>query len=117
MEYTRETIVSSCMDRTKAFQLKYSRKPCFFDCHRRFLHQNHRFRRNKKAFRNKHVEASPPPLILTGDQIWDRVSHFMRIVDNPSIEDKPEGYGMTHNLDRRSIFWNLAYRRTLLSRH
>src|SRR4051812_30284629 len=54
------------MNRIKAFQLKHSRKPSFFDCHRRFHHQNHRFRRNKKAFRKKHVEAFPPPPILTG---------------------------------------------------
>src|SRR3954466_3210280 len=30
-----------CMDRTKAFQLKYSRKPSFFDFHCRFLPLNH----------------------------------------------------------------------------
>src|SRR4051812_15591242 len=106
-----------CMDHTKAIQLKYSRKPSFFDCHRRFLPQDHRFRRNKKAFRNRHVEASPPPPILTGDQICDRVRHFKRIVDNPSIEDKPEGYGETHNRDRRSIFWDLPYWRTHLLHH
>ena len=41
----------------------------------------------------------------------------MRIVDNPSIEDKPEGYGETHNWDRRSIFWDLPYWRTHLLRH
>src|SRR5436189_1297637 len=90
-----------CMDRTKVIQLKYSRKPSFFDCHRRFLPYDHRFRRNKKAFWNRHVEASQPPLILTGDEIWERVRHFRRIMDNPSIEDKPEGYGEIHNWDRR----------------
>jgi len=106
-----------CMERTKAFQLKYSRKPSFFDCHRRFLPMDHCYRKNKKAFRKRHVEASLPPPILTGDQIWDRVRNFRRIVDNPSIEDKPEGYGETHNWDRRSIFWDLPYWRTHLLRH
>ena len=107
-----------CMERTKAIQLKYSRKPSFFDCHCRFLPQDHRFRRNKKAFRSRYVDASPPPPILTGDLKPLRcLRHFRRIVDNPSIEDKPEGYGKTHNWDRRSIFWDLPYWRTHLLRH
>ena len=31
--------------------------------------------------------------------------------------DKPEVYGVTHNWDRRSIFWDLPYWKTLLLRH
>src|SRR4051812_22815131 len=41
----------------------------------------------------------------------------MKIVDNPSIEDKPEGYGEMHNWDRRSIFWDPPYWRTHLLCH
>jgi len=30
-----------CMDETESFQLKHGRKPCWFDCHRRFLPAQH----------------------------------------------------------------------------
>ncbi|KAL0340113.1 UNVERIFIED_CONTAM: hypothetical protein Sradi_4528100 [Sesamum radiatum] len=39
-----------CMDDTSAFHLQHGRKACYFDCHRRFLPQDHPYRRNKKAF-------------------------------------------------------------------
>ncbi|KAK4389754.1 hypothetical protein Sango_2312400 [Sesamum angolense] len=39
-----------CMDDTNAFHLQHGRKACYFDCHKRFLPQDHPYQRNKKAF-------------------------------------------------------------------
>ncbi|KAL0325046.1 UNVERIFIED_CONTAM: hypothetical protein Sradi_5073900 [Sesamum radiatum] len=39
-----------CMDDTSAFYLQHGWKACYFDCHRRFLSQDHPYRRKKKAF-------------------------------------------------------------------
>jgi len=39
-----------CMERTKAFRLKYGKKHTWFDCHRQLLPENHPFRSNKSAF-------------------------------------------------------------------
>ncbi|KAL6602802.1 hypothetical protein ACP70R_043163 [Stipagrostis hirtigluma subsp. patula] len=35
-----------CGGQTKSFDLKHGHKPCWFDCHRRFLPRNHPFRRS-----------------------------------------------------------------------
>ncbi|KAL0433204.1 UNVERIFIED_CONTAM: hypothetical protein Slati_2654700 [Sesamum latifolium] len=39
-----------CMEDTREFYLQNSRKACYFYCHKQFLHQDHLYRRNKKAF-------------------------------------------------------------------
>ena len=33
-----------CMEDSKAFRLTHGRKPCWFECHRRFLPSDHPFR-------------------------------------------------------------------------
>ena len=39
-----------CLEDTKAFSLKHSRKTCWFDCHRRFLDKEHPFQQNRVDF-------------------------------------------------------------------
>ncbi|KAG6428173.1 hypothetical protein SASPL_112423 [Salvia splendens] len=58
-----------CMEDSQDFSLKHGRKTTWFDCHGRFLHMNHRFRRDKKNFRMNRMEHSGPPLILNREQI------------------------------------------------
>ena len=40
-----------CGSDIKTFGLKHGGKPCWFDCHRRFLQENHAFRKSLKCFR------------------------------------------------------------------
>ena len=107
-----------CMDKTQSFQLENGRKPCFFDCHRQFLPQDHPYRKQKQAFRRNKIEKRVPPKRLTGDQI---VQILMKLNDNcmnsyiPS--QKFDGFGSTHNWTKISIFWELPYWSKLLIRH
>ena len=101
------------MDDTKAFKLKCSGKPTFFDCYRRFLDRSHAFRRNKSKFRKGKIDLDPPPPRRNGEDIWSRVRDYPKIVDPHTMaRNKPEGYSVTHNWDRRSIFWDLPYWKT-----
>src|SRR3954470_4806602 len=106
------------MEHTKAFTLRRSEKPTFFDCHRRFLVKSHAFRKNTTKFKKGLMDLDPPPPRRSGEDIWRRVRDYPKIIDLHTItRDKPEGYGVTHNWDRRSIFWDLPYWKTLLLRH
>ena len=105
-----------CMERSKAFQLRYGRKTCFFDCHRQFLPQHHSYRRNKVNFLKNRVENSPPPPRLSGEQCWHRVKDIPKVTDTGG-NSNPEGYLQSHNWTKKSIFWELPYWHTLLVRH
>ncbi|KAL3520947.1 hypothetical protein ACH5RR_019096 [Cinchona calisaya] len=104
-----------CMERSKAFRLKHGRKACYFDCHRQFLPLNHSYRKNKKDFTKKKVEITPPPLRLSGTEIFARVEHLKRAHDDP--QRIPDGYGEYHKWTKRSIFWDLPYWSTNLVPH
>ena len=102
-----------CMDDTKAFRLQNSRKPCWFDCHRRFLPSNHPFRNQKDAFRRNTYERDEPAERLTGMQI---LSRLQELAQGPSSQQFP-GFGHDHNWVKCSIFFELPYWSTLLIRH
>jgi len=106
---------SHCMEHTKTFTLNYSRKSCWFDCHRRFLATDHLFRRSKKAFRKGEVEIDRPTPRLTPSQFWRRVKHYPKVTK--SGVTRIDGYGEWHNWTKRSIFWDLLYWKDNLLRH
>ncbi|XP_074323740.1 uncharacterized protein LOC141660653 [Apium graveolens] len=105
-----------CMERTKSFTLPKGRKPCWFDCHRRFLPEDHPFRRNRENFRKGKVENDIPVPRLSGT---DMRSCVMRLPDVPfgKNDKKIIGFGESHNWVRKSIFWELPYWSTNLIRH
>jgi len=103
------------MEKTKSFQLKYGKKKhSWFDYHRQFLAIDHVFRKNKIAFYKNKVEASDPPPILNGEQVWDRVSKFPKSTNHCG---KIDIYGVSHNWFKQSIFWELPYWCKLLVQH
>ena len=104
-----------CMEHTKSFTLTYSRKSCWFDCHRRFLPIEHPFRRNNKTFWKGEVEKDEPPLKLTPSQVWQRVKDFPKVTE--SGVTRMDGYEEWHNWTKRSISWDLPYRKDNLVRH
>ncbi|KAI3745705.1 hypothetical protein L6452_08111 [Arctium lappa] len=109
-----------CRDKAGSFQLQNGGKSCWFDCHRRHLPSSHPFRRDKKGFRIRTAVFSGPPTNLDGDEIWDQVRHFPTVYDGAPYRSKNKkinGFGVTHNWVKRSIFWELPYWRTLLIRH
>ncbi|KAJ9539330.1 hypothetical protein OSB04_032063 [Centaurea solstitialis] len=109
-----------CMGTVDSFQLKNGGKPCWFDCHRRWLPETHPFRRDRTGFRvGARVSLGPPP-ILTGEEIWEQVRHLPTVYEGEpfrSSKRKISGFGTHHNWVKRSIFWELPYWKTLLIRH
>ncbi|KAG7543657.1 Transposon En/Spm-like [Arabidopsis thaliana x Arabidopsis arenosa] len=112
-----------CMDRTDAFQLKHGRKPCWFDCHRRFLSLHHPYRKNKKWFRKNKVVRLPPPVYLSRNDLFEQIDYYgaqetcKRGGNWHTSAIMPDGYGSTHNWHKQSIFWQLPYWKDLLLRH
>ncbi|KAK4400843.1 hypothetical protein Sango_1190400 [Sesamum angolense] len=97
----------TCMDDTRALYLQNGRKTCYFDCHRQFLHQDHLYRRNKKAFTNNRVERKVARLRLMGEQIHDWIVEF-----SPAVEillALPPRYGSEHKWRKKNIFLEFEY--------
>ena len=99
-----------CMGDTKSFWLANGAKACWFDATRSFLPPEHEFRRDKKNFFKNRVETDPPPPILTGAEIKQRVDALdpIRWGRNAPLSQL-EGYGKTHHWQKKSIFWKLPY--------
>jgi hypothetical protein len=104
-----------CMEQTKAKRLENGQKTTFFGCHRQFLAMDHPFRRNKKNFTKNEQEHTPPPKILSGDEVWERVSKIPKVPE--SELKRPTDYGEKHHWSKQSIFWDLPYWKTNLIRH
>ncbi|GJT22178.1 uncharacterized protein Tco_0892115 [Tanacetum coccineum] len=109
-----------CMGNVDSFQLHNGGKPCWFDCHRRFLPARHPYRHDRKGFlAQKSVFAGPPPH-LTGTEIWQQIRHLPTVYEGEPYKPKNkkiDGFGQTHNWVKRNIFWELPYWHTLLIRH
>ena len=107
-----------CMENTKSFQLEHGRKPCFFDCHRQFLPHDHPYRRQRQVFRKNKTELANPLPRLSGEHILHRLSSLNDNEFESFIpSQKFEGYGLTHNWTKISIFWELSYWSKLINRH
>ena len=112
-----------CLGSMDAFQLKNGRKSCWFDCHCRFLSLAHPYRRNKTLFRHKKIVRDGPPPYLTGQQIEADIDYYgvqetVKVGGNWHVPgNMPDGYGVSHNWHKKSIFWELPYWKDLLLRH
>jgi hypothetical protein len=69
-----------CMENNKAFTLTNGGKASFFDCYRRFLPPNHRYKKNIKDFFVGRVEKDVAPPRLSGEELHDVVSEYGDIV-------------------------------------
>jgi len=98
------------MENNKAFTLANRGKASFFDCHRRFLPLNQRYRKNKKDFFVGRVEKDVASSRHSGEELHDVVSEYDDIVFGlQSGKQKFPGFGLTHNWIKQSIFWELSY--------
>ncbi|GJZ75666.1 putative transposon, En/Spm-like, transposase-associated domain protein [Tanacetum coccineum] len=83
---------------TKSFRLTSGGKPCWFDCHRRFLPPKHAFRHDKKGFKANSTVASSigPPLVLTGHELYQQVYDIPTVYEGVPYDPKapkPPGFG------------------------
>ena len=61
------------MERSKAFSLKHSQKAPYFDCHRMFVPQFHRYQRSHDGFLKGQIKKCIPPLHHKWDEVWSKV--------------------------------------------
>jgi len=106
-----------CMEDTKAFRLHHGGKNTWFGCHRRWLANDHPFRRNKNAFIKGETENRGPPPNLTSEQVGNKVKKKPKVLVVGGVAFKPFCYGKTHNWTKRSIFRDLPYWKDNLLRH
>jgi hypothetical protein len=107
-----------CMENNKAFTLANRGKTSFFDCHRRFLPLNHRYKKSRKDFFVGRVEKDVASPRLSGEELHGVVSKYGDIMFGlQSGKQKFPGFGLTHNWVKQSIFWELPYWKTNLLCH
>ncbi|KAL0537434.1 hypothetical protein IC582_026412 [Cucumis melo] len=83
--------------------------------HRRYLPQNHVWRRSR--LHDGKVERKAPPVVMNGDEILEQLDQleFPVMSKNPSIQDKKRKRAL--NWTKKSIFFDLPYWSRLLLRH
>ncbi|KAL9667674.1 hypothetical protein QQ045_002038 [Rhodiola kirilowii] len=105
-----------CMEETKSFFLQHGRKVSYFDCHRRFLPQNHPYRHDSMHFFKGRTEYASPIDLRDGHATFERVSGLKPIWEQ-SLNEKLPGFGTLHNWTKKSIFWELPYWVNIKLRH
>lgn len=105
-----------CLEETESFWLRNGRKHSWFDCHRKFLHEDHPYRRNVRSFTKNRSVRELPPSILSGEEVlYERINQIDGLKcsvvcgGNGHIPRDIDGYGDYHNWIKKSIFWELPY--------
>ncbi|KAL0556508.1 hypothetical protein IC582_005022 [Cucumis melo] len=83
--------------------------------HRRYLPQNHVWRRSR--LHDGKVERKAPPVVMNGDEILEQLDQleFPVMSKHPSIQDKKRKRAL--NWTKKSNFFNLPYWSRLFLRH
>jgi len=102
-----------CGKDSDCFRLKFGGKICYFDCHRRFLPNNHPFRLQKNAFRKNTVIRKGPPKRLSGTEIMTSLKNLKLNKDGDGFE----GFGTEHNWTHICGLWELPYMTALILMH
>ncbi|XP_039118907.1 uncharacterized protein LOC120255075 [Dioscorea cayenensis subsp. rotundata] len=112
------TACSYCKEDLDAFTLTKGGKQSWFDNHRKFLHPNHPFRRNKTAFLKNRIIRKQAPAILSGDEILQEIESLSlkRVIDFGAYETNRQ-IARNSGWRKQSIFWDLPCWRTNLIRH
>jgi hypothetical protein len=83
-----------CGSHTDYFRQAHGGKICYFDCHRRWLPQNHIFGQQKNAFKKDTIITKGPSKHLSGPEIADMID---KLVPYPTKPGYFKGYGEVHN--------------------
>jgi len=106
-----------CHKETWSLWLSKGKKFCYMG-HRRFLPNDHKWRKNKTSFDGTR-EHRGPPKPLTGDEVLQQVNDLEEVVlsKDPSKKTKISHSERGDNWLKKSIFFRLPYFSTLLLRH
>jgi hypothetical protein len=100
-----------CASDIDCFYLTHGDKISYFDCHKRWLPQKHKFRQYKNTFQKDNIVTKGPPKHLSGLQIIDMLDKLMSDPERPRYF---EGYGETHNWTPKCALWELPYMSVLI---
>ncbi|WMV40449.1 hypothetical protein MTR67_033834 [Solanum verrucosum] len=115
---TKGKLACPCCNReTFSKRLTNGKKQCYMG-HRRFLPLNHKWRNDKKSFDGT-AEWGLPPNTLSGEDTLDQVADLDGL---PLTNDQKKKIKVSHdsrgdNWNKKSIFFDLPYWKTLLLRH
>ncbi|XP_058774236.1 uncharacterized protein LOC131648500 [Vicia villosa] len=98
-----------CNYDTNSTYLKYSKKVCYMD-HRVFLPEDHKYRSNSRNF-NGSIEDRPPPKLLTGEQISEKLKDVNNAFCRLQKKSKNGPW------KKKSIFFELPYWKHNTLRH
>ncbi|XP_060208655.1 uncharacterized protein LOC132636024 isoform X1 [Lycium barbarum] len=106
-----------CNKGTVSTRLKHCKKQCYMG-HRRFFPLDHKWR-NDKALFDGTKETRLPPEMLSSDDILDQVADLdgLPLTKDPKKKNKISHESRGDNWNKKSIFFDLPYWKTLLLRH
>jgi hypothetical protein len=102
-----------CGEDTLCFRIKFGGKICYFDCHRCFLPEDHRFRFDRNAFKKDTIVTRGPPKRLSGEEIFARLND-LKLNEHGN---RFEGYGTEHNWTHKCGLWEFHYMKALILMH
>jgi hypothetical protein len=102
-----------CGKDTDCFRLEFGGKICYFDCHRRFLPENHPFRFQRNAFRKDTIVTKGPPKRMSGTEILAMLKDLKMNTDGNGYV----GFGTEHNWTHICGLWDLPYVKALILMH
>ncbi|XP_019242142.1 PREDICTED: uncharacterized protein LOC109223532 isoform X1 [Nicotiana attenuata] len=115
---TKEKLAGPCCNKdTFSIRLTNSKKHYFMG-HRRYLPLNHRWRNDKESFDGT-KERRLPPKIRSGIEILNQVRDLegLHLTKDPKKKIKISHENRKDNWNKRSIFFELPYWKSLLLRH
>ncbi|XP_070051394.1 uncharacterized protein [Nicotiana tomentosiformis] len=106
-----------CNIDTSSIRLKNSKKQCFMG-HRRYLPLNHKWRNDKESFDGTKDKRLPPKMCY-GIEILNQVEDLkgFQLTKDPKKRIKISHDVRKDNWNKRSIFFELPYGKSLLLRH
>ncbi|XP_058009289.1 uncharacterized protein LOC131183161 [Hevea brasiliensis] len=106
-----------CNKDTCWMRLANGGKQCYMG-HRRYLPLNHKWRNDNESFDGTR-ERGLPPKPLSGDDILDQVKNLEGVIltKAPHMKKAISHDGRGDNWNKKSIFFDLPYWKTLLLRH
>ena len=112
------TACPHCMEDTDTFTLKYSGKQSWFDCHRKFLDEDHPFRRDRHHFRKNTKVTTTFGGYKSGDAILHELNYkgFQKVTE-PESDMINSALSKQFGWNKKSIFWDFPYWKDLLLRH
>jgi hypothetical protein len=96
------------------FRPTHGGKINYFDCHRHWLPQKHKFKQQKSAFKKDNIVTKGPPKHLSDPKIIDKLD---KLTSDPERLGYFKGYRQTHNWTYKCGLWELPYMPSLILMH